>query len=253
VSEFFKIMKLENLILIPAIAGSILPAILGGDTLELADGGMLEGEFIGSSNKIIMFRSGSDIEAFPHKEVVAVYLSDGVNAAEAAASGAAPQALSVPAGTRLLIRMTDSVDSSRHPAGHRFRAQLESALVVDGVTVAPRNTIVYGRIVSANQAGRLAGSSEVTIEFSDLMLNDQLYPIATGGLQAKTGGEAGRTLRRTAGAAAIGGLIDGSKGARTGAKVGAGASILTRGASVNIPRGTLIETELSVAVSLPRS
>ena len=240
------------LILIP-LAGFLVSPTLRADSLQLADGGMLEGEFIGSSNGIIMFRSGTDIQAFPHAEVVALYLSAGVEAAEAQAATPEAATLSVPAGTRLLIRMTDTVDSSRHPAGHRFRAQLESALVVDGVTVAPRNTIVYGRVVNAQQAGRLVGASEVTIEFSDLMLNDQLFPIATSGLQAQTSGEAGRTLRRTAGAAAIGGLIDGKSGARTGAKVGAGASILTRGASINIPTGTLLETQLSVAVTLPRS
>ena len=246
-------MKIKNLVifLIP-FAGSIFSAVLHGDSLELTDGGMLEGEFIGSSNKIIMFRSGADIEAFPHDDVVAIYLSGPVEAAASAGTSAAAE-LSVPAGTRLFIRMTDAIDTSRDPAGHRFRAQLESAIAVDGVTVAPRNTIVYGRIVSARQADRLAGSSELAIEFSDLMLNDQLYPIATSGLQAQSGNEAATTLRRTAGAAAIGAMIDGKKGARTGAKVVAGVSIVTRGASINIPRGTLIETELTVPVLLPRS
>jgi hypothetical protein len=76
------------------------------------------------------------------------------------------------------------------------------------------------------------------------MIDDQLYPIATTALSARTQGEGGRTLGRTARAAAIGGLIDGSKGARTGAKVGAGVSILTGGSSINVPRGTLIDTTL---------
>lgn len=227
-------------------------ASLHGDSLQLADGGMLEGEFIGSSNQIIMFRSGADIEAFPHDEVVAVFLSAGVETVEAAVLAPESSKITVPTGTRLLIRMTDSVDSNRHPAGHRFRAQLEGAVVVDGVTVAPRNTIVYGRVASSSQAGRLAGSSELTIEFTDFMISDQLYSIVTSGLQAQSGNEAAATLRRTAGAAAIGALIDGKKGARTGAKVGAGASILTRGSSINVPGGTLIETQLSAPVLLPR-
>ena len=82
------------------------------------------------------------------------------------------------------------------------------------------------------------------MEFTDIMIDDQLFPIATSTLSAQTGGEAGRTVARSARAAAIGGLIDGSKGARTGAKVGAGVSILTSGASINVPRGTLLETTL---------
>jgi hypothetical protein len=71
-------------------------------------------------------------------------------------------------------------------------------------------------------------------------------------MQAQVSGEAGRTVGRTARAAAIGGLIGGSSGAKTGAKVGVGASIVTRGASVNIPRGTIVETSLNAPLEVPR-
>jgi hypothetical protein len=88
------------------------------------------------------------------------------------------------------------------------------------------------------------------MEFTDIMIDDQLFPIATTALNSQTSGEGGRTVARTARAAAIGGLIDGSKGARTGAKVGAGVSILTAGASINVPRGTLLETTLRTPLVL---
>ena len=83
-----------------------------------------------------------------------------------------------------------------------------------------------------------------------VMVDDVLVPISTGELAAQTDGEAARTVGRTARAAAIGGLIGGSSGARTGAQVGVGASILTRGASINIPRGTIIETTLAAPVTI---
>jgi hypothetical protein len=83
------------------------------------------------------------------------------------------------------------------------------------------------------------------------MIDDQLFPITTGDLSAQTGGEGRRTVGRTARAAAVGGLIGGSSGARTGARVGVGASILTGGASVNIPRGTILETTLAAALTVP--
>ena len=41
-------------------------------------------------------------------------------------------------------------------------------------------------------------------------------------------------------------------GARTGAAVGAGASILTGGASINIPAGTILETRLRGELNLPQ-
>ena len=125
-------MKKISVFLVAMFAtGSLL-----ADTIELADGRLLEGDFVGSSNGIIMFDTGEGIEAFPEAEVVGMWFSSGVatREAEMTQTGPAPT-LSVPAGTRLVVRMSDSVDSSRHGAGHRFRGQLESAVVVDGVTV----------------------------------------------------------------------------------------------------------------------
>jgi hypothetical protein len=235
-----------------AYAAVFLASTALGDTLELANGTLLEGDFIGSSNGIIMFDTGGNIEAFPESEVVGLFLSAGVATAETSRNQA-PATITAPSGTRLVIRTSDTVDSNRHQAGHRFRGQLESALVIDGVTAARRGTTVHGRVVQARQAGRVAGSSELALEFTDIMVDDQLFEIRTSGLQAQTGGEAGRTVGRTARAAAIGGLAGGSRGARTGARVGVGASILTSGASINIPAGTIVETNLSSAVTLPRS
>jgi hypothetical protein len=146
--------------------------------------------------------------------------------------------------------MSDTVDSSRHAAGHRFRAQLDGAVVVDGVTVLPRGAILQGRVAAAQQSGRAVGSSSMSIEFTDVMLDDVFHPIATGDISTQGASEAGRTVGRTARAAAIGGLIGGSSGARTGAQVGVGASILTSGSSINIPRGTILETSLRAALVL---
>ena len=233
------------------LSAVLATSTLFADTIELADGTLLEGDFIGSSNGIIMFNTGEDIEAYPESEVIGIFLSEGVATAQARVSSGPAPTITVPSGTRLVLRMSDTVDSRSHGTGHRFRAQLEGAVVVDGVTVLPRGTIIQGRIASSQQAGRAVGSSSMSIEFTDVMLNDVLHPIATGNINSQTSGEAGRTIGRTARAAAVGGLIKGSKGAKTGAKVGVGASILTSGASINIPRGTILETSLRAALVLP--
>ncbi len=237
-----------------AMACGLVSLGLQADTLELADGTLLEGDLVGSSNNIIMFDTGDGIEAFPESEVVGIYLSSGVATRDEAINSAGSvtaNTKTVPAGTRLVIRMTDSIDSNKHKAGHRFKGQLEGALVVDGVTLAPRGAFLYGQVVESKKSGRAAGSASLTLTFTDIMLDDQLFPIATIGLQAQTGNEAGRSVGRTARSAAIGGLIGGSSGAKTGAKVGVGASILTSGASINVPAGTIVETELAGPLDLP--
>jgi len=146
--------------------------------------------------------------------------------------------------------MLEDVDSRRHEVGHQFRAQLESALVVEGVTVARRGTVLHGTITQSEQARRAVGQSELSMEFTDILLNDQLYPIATGDLTMQGAREGGRTLRRAARGALLGGLINGSSGARDGAAVGAGISLLTKGENINVTRGTILETELRVPLNI---
>lgn len=158
---------------IAVLASFLLPVLVSADSLELADGTMLEGDFVGSSNGAVMFNTGDSIEAYPENQVVGIFLSEGVATAQAVASAPPPVRAAAPAGTRLVIRMVDSIDSKKHKAGHKFRGQLEGALVVDG-----------------------------------------------------------------------------SSGAKTGAKVGVGASLLTGGESINVPAGTLLETALRTPLTL---
>jgi hypothetical protein len=224
-------------------------SVLQAATLELKNGTLLEGEFVGSSNGIIMFNTGTGIEAFPESKVANIFFGDGKTKSKKKGTA---KTITVPKGTRLVIRTSDLIDSSRHRTGHRFRGQLEGALVVRGVTVAPRGSYVHGRITDANQSGRVGGSSNLAVEFTDIMIDHQLFPISTGSMKAQAAPEGGRTVARTARAAAIGGLMGGNSGARTGARVGVGASILSSGASVNIPPGTLLETTLTAPLRVSR-
>jgi hypothetical protein len=74
-----------------------------------------------------MFKVGEDIQAYPEKDVVGIFMSAGVKTREAQATS---PARSVPAGTAMVIRMTDSINSSKYKVGHRFRGQLEGAAAV---------------------------------------------------------------------------------------------------------------------------
>lgn len=220
------------------------------DTLELADGSLIEGSFVGGNPTSVMFEVAGQVEVFDTSKVVALWFSAGVDTAVAAVEAPQTQTLVVPEGTRLMVRLSETLDSRRQSTGHRFRGQLEGALMVQGQEVAPRGAWVYGQITQARQSGRVAGSSELALEFTDIMIDNQLFAISTSGLTARTGNTAGQTVGRTARATAVGGLVGGSSGRRTGARVGAGVSILTSGQSINIPSGTLVEATLRTPLSL---
>ncbi|MEH6593185.1 MAG: hypothetical protein V7746_23140 [Halioglobus sp.] len=150
----------------------------------------------------------------------------------------------VPAGTSFLVRTGQTLSTDNVSAGHRFTARLEADLVANGVVVAPRGSTVYGVVTKAQKSGRLAGKATLAFTLTDIMINNQMRPIVTsevGGESANTGGKSAGTTAR---AAAIGGLADGSSGAKTGAKVGLGVSLLTRGNAASVPSGSLLDFRL---------
>ena len=245
-------MSKIRLVTLPVALLLFLAGPLFADTLELVDGSLVEGRFVGGTATNIMFEAAGEIQSFETSEIVALWFSAGTDAALAVMDAPAPAAITVPQGTRLMIRTSDALNSQRHSAGFRFRGQLEGALVVEGHEVVPNGSWVYGQITEARQSGRLAGSSELAVVFTDIKIGNQLFPITTTGLVAETGGTGRQTVGRTARGAALGGLIGGRSGARTGAAVGAGVSILTSGASINIPAGTLVEVNLTADLTVQR-
>lgn len=167
--------------------------------------------------------------------------------------------VNVPAGTRLLIRTVDSIDSNKQKSGYRFTATLETNLQVGNSVIAPRGTTVYGRLAQASSAGRMSGSSQLTLELTDIVINGSNYPLLTSTYEVKGKGEGGNTAKKVVGGAGlgalIGGIAGGGKGAGIGALAGAGAGTAVaaskKGEQLQIPSETLLEFRLEQPVSLP--
>jgi hypothetical protein len=186
----------------------------------------------------------------------------GLKTDSAGSAALAPQSakkVSVPAGTRVLIRMIDSIDSSTLMAGYRFTASLETNLQVDNVVVAPRGTKVYGRLATAQSAGRMSGSSELVLELTDIMINGTAYPLLTSTYEVKGQGEGKKTARKVVGGAGLGALIGGIAGGGKGAGIGAAAGAAggtaiaasKKGEQLTIPSETLLEFRLQQPAPLP--
>lgn len=94
-----------------------------------------------------------------------------------AAPAAAAKIIRVPAGTRLQVRMADTVDPRRATDGDRFSATLETELVIDGRVVAPARSKVYGAIAEAKTTGPV--SARLKLELTELMIQGQMFTILT--------------------------------------------------------------------------
>ena len=136
-------------------------------------------------------------------------------------------AQTIPAGTRLTVRMGSEISSGTAKAGDRFDATLAGPLVVNGKTIARTGAPVRGKVTSAKSSGRLHAPGELTLRLTSVRVNGQTVPIGTHAYSATGKSHTKSNATKIGGGAAagalIGGLVGGGKGAGIGALAGGGA------------------------------
>jgi hypothetical protein len=278
-----KMLDFSRLMVMAGVA--LVFAGLGfADTLELKDGRVLQGKYLGGTQAVLRFEVNGDVQTFPTHDIVALTFTRGSSgrapetappppaapgdnpppdqgAPPAAASALSPSAnkannnggdITLPAGQPLLVRMIDTVDSSKNHVGDIFHASLETDLNVNGILVARKGSDVYGRLASADQGGKFSGKSELQLELTRLMIDGRDYSLVSSdyNLQGKSRGS--DSAKKVGGGAIvgaiIGGIAGGGKGAAIGAAAGGGAGagvqVLTKGQQVKVPSETLLEFRL---------
>jgi hypothetical protein len=149
-----------------------------------------------------------------------------------------PGALTIPAGTVLVIRTNDFLSTDKNQVGDQFTAVLDQPLVVNGWVVARRGQVLIGKVKDVRKAGRIKGTSELGVELTDITIVDgRQLPILTElrkGSGGTSHGQDAATIATTTGVGAlIGAAADWGQGAAIGAGAGAaagiGAVLLTRG------------------------
>jgi hypothetical protein len=267
-------MKRWTRFIAAAALGLLFVGSVAADTLELKDGRVLQGRYLGGTQALVRFSINGDIQTFNVTEVVALTFTRSSGSAPAAApapdpapaptpqAAAAPVsaggAVSIPAGQSMLVRMIDGVDSSKNHVGDIFHASLETDLVVNGTFVARKGSDVYGRLAEAKEAGHLKGSSELELELTRMVIDGHDYPLVSSDYTLKGKGRGTNTAEKVGGGAVLGAIIGavagGGKGAAIGAGVGsaagAGVQVFTRGQQVKVPSETLLEFRLQQPVTV---
>jgi hypothetical protein len=249
--------------------GLLFVTVAAADTLELKDGRVLQGRYLGGTQAVLRFEVDGNVQTFGVNDVVALTFTHSSGAAAAAPVAAPVRSLApapvaqaqpvaaggtvtIPAGQSILVRMIDGVDSSKNHVGDIFHASLETDLTVNGALVARKGTDVYGRLAEAKEAGHMAGSAELQLELTRMVIDGHDYPVVSSDYTLQGKGRGKNTAEKVGGGAALGAIIGaiagGGKGAAIGAGVGAGAGgavqVLTRGQQVKVPSETLLEFRL---------
>jgi hypothetical protein len=279
-------MKLRYAVAVTALF--IVSVFAWSDTLELKNGSVIKGTYVGGSETEISFRVGSSVQQYAIVDVASLKFDGHENTATApkgfatrepqathegianpneklaaAHTDSAPTATSagitVPSGTRLLVRTVDSVDSDTNHPGDKFLASLEEPLYVDGSLVAEKGASVYGRLEQVNESGQLTGKAELRLSLTGIVIRGRTVALSTGDYELSGKSRGASTAKKVGGGAAIGALIGaiagGGKGAAIGAGVGAGAGtavqVMTKGDQIHVPSETLLEFALNQPLTVP--
>jgi hypothetical protein len=245
------------------------------DSLELKNGSLLKGKFMGGTQTSMSFQVGSSVQTYDVADIRSLRFDSEVQgtsptipsnqrtaplAVEKDEVATSSPAVTIPAGTRISVRTIDSIDSTRNRVGFRFQASLEEPLSVDGNVVVPKGADIYGRLEESKKTGTFTGRSELKLELTGIVVHGQTVPLVTGEYEVSGKSKGESTAKRTVGGAAIGSIIGalagGGKGAAigagTGAGVGAASEIITKGDQVKIPSETLLDFTLQQSVTIPK-
>jgi len=171
--------------------------------------------------------------------------------------------VTIPAGTSIPVRITQTLDSATTQQGQSFSGTVATDVMADGLVAIRQGTGVTGRVSAVQEAAHYKGSSLLTIELVSINRHGDSLAVSTEPYSVQGKGRGKNTAAKVGGGAAIGAIIGaiagGGKGAAigsaAGAGVGAGANTITRGEQVQIPSESLVNFQITntLAVRVPTS
>jgi hypothetical protein len=252
-------------VLLVLVAGASLSA----DRVRLRSGKAVEGIFIGGDSKSVrILLDDGRVSEISLEEAVAVEFSarkpkpapappPPVPAPAAAAAPAAPKTVTVPAGTTLNVRLTQSIDVDASQAGMTFKAIVDDPVMIAGSIVIPRGASAALQAVQVQQSGKMKGSDKISLKVNSIGFGGRVYEVATSYVETKGKGEGRRTARKVGGGAGLGAIVGGIAGGGEGAAIGAaiggvtGAAVASGGEEhLKLPAETRLQFQLSAAVNI---
>jgi hypothetical protein len=236
-----------------------LAAIASADTLIMRDGTRVQGTVVSFAARTITFRHADGVSRrYSTSQVEALEFLSAERANPRAVSG---RSLEAPAGTELVVRTVETIDSRNAGVDQTFSAIVEQVVTnASGRVIVPEGSSAQ-LMIRQMSSGGATGSPEMALDVQSITVNGRKYQVSTTDLTQDSGtgiGRNKRTAETIGGGAAIGTIIGaiagGAKGAAIGVLVGAaggaGVQVLTRGRDVQVPAETVLKFRLDKPVTL---
>jgi len=172
-----------------------------------------------------------------------------------------PPPLVIPAGSSVVIRVGNTIDTKTAQAGDSFTGTLAHAIAVNGVVAIPAGAGVAGTVVESKSPGRFKGAGDLAITLTAINVHGVPTTVRTSTYTQTIKGKGKRTAVMAGGGtgagALIGGLAGGGKGALIGGLVGAGAgtagAAFTGNKDLQVPAESVVTFKLSHSLTVKQS
>ena len=167
----------------------------------------------------------------------------------------------LPAESEVSVRLIDSISTETNEAGDTFLASLAEPLMVNGMTLFPKDTSVSGKIITLTEPGRVSGVASISLKLTEIQpKKGNPVSLETQPLSETAKAEKKKDAAIIGGGAAIGTVIGaiagGKKGAAIGAIAGGGGStgyvLATKGKQLKYPSETLMTFKLAEPLTVIR-
>jgi hypothetical protein len=172
-----------------------------------------------------------------------------------------PPPLVIPAGTSIIVKMGNTIDTKTANPGDSFIGTLAHSIAVNGVVAIAAGAGVAGKVVTAKSPGRFKGEGTLSIALTSIKVQGVPTRIHSSTYTQTVKGKGARTATMAGGGtgagALIGGLAGGGKGALIGGLLGAGAGTagagLTGNKEVTVPAESVVTFKLRKSITVQQS
>ncbi len=131
-------------------------------------------------------------------------------------------AVIVPAGSVLRVRINQGMDSRKTAPGTVFDGVVLDNVVIGGAVAIPRGAAVQGVVSDVHNAGQFKGQGGLSLQLTQVTLGERAYPLVSDYWSHAGANKTGSTVGNTIGLSAVGATIGAIAGGGVGAAVGAG-------------------------------
>jgi hypothetical protein len=168
------------------------------------------------------------------------------------------QAVDLPEGTRIRVRLDQDLGSKISRPGDSFGATVAEDVQVNGQTVIQKGARAEGTVIDAKPLGKIKGGAYLAVRLERVHTNFGSYPVSTSSVDRAEKGKGKRSAAFIGGGAGvgalIGGLAGGGKGVAIGALAGGGAGAaggaFTGNKQIFLPAETLLTFHLEHPVHI---